>query len=98
YRGRDPKSTQQVAEELASKYINAQTIESVSGSLVTKSFFDEQVAKVKEELDEIAKRRLDFMKQNLSNLPDSNQSLGTQLTGLFEQQKSYVSEIGRLRS
>lgn len=98
YRGRDPKSTQQVAEELATKYIDAQTIASSTGGQVTKTFFEEQVAKVKEELDEIAKRRLDFMNQNLTNLPDGADTLGKELTGLFEQQKSYVAEVGRLRS
>jgi polysaccharide chain length determinant protein (PEP-CTERM system associated) len=97
YRGREPRTTQAVTAELASKYVNAQTDESQKSNTSTKAFFTEQIAKVKEELDEIAKRRLDFMTQNLSHLPDSNQVLGTQLTGLFEQQKSYVAEIGRMR-
>jgi polysaccharide chain length determinant protein (PEP-CTERM system associated) len=98
YRGHDPRTTKAVAEELASKYVNAQTDESQKSNTSTKAFFNEQIAKVKEELDEIAKRRLDFMNQNLSHLPDGQASLGTQLTGLFEQQKSYVAEIGRLRT
>src|ERR1043165_2443618 len=98
YRGREPRTTQAVTAELAGKYVNAQTDESQKSNTSTKAFFNEQIAKVKEELDEIAKRRLDLMTQNLSHLPDSNQVLGTQLTGLFEQQKSYVAEIGRMRS
>src|SRR5436305_437786 len=67
YRGRDPRTTKAVAEELASKYVNAQTDESQKSNISTKAFFNEQIAKVKEELDEIAKRRLDFMTQNLSH-------------------------------
>jgi polysaccharide chain length determinant protein (PEP-CTERM system associated) len=97
YRGRDPRTTQAVAEELASKYVNAQTEGSVRNGQLTKEFFNEKTAKLKEELDEIAKKRLDFMTQNLAHLPSGMESLGTQLTGLFEQQKSYITEIGRLR-
>ncbi|HEX8845374.1 MAG TPA: GNVR domain-containing protein [Pyrinomonadaceae bacterium] len=97
YRGRDPRITQVVTAELASKYVNAQTEESVKNGRVTKEFFDQQIARVKEELDAIAQRRFDFMTKNLSNLPDSTGPLGTQLTGLFEQQKSYITDIGRLR-
>ncbi|MDT4952008.1 MAG: protein tyrosine kinase modulator [Acidobacteriota bacterium] len=97
YRGSDPRTTQAVTAELAGKYINAQAEESAKNGRVTKDFFEQQLARVKEELDAIAQKRLDFMTQNLSHLPNSTVSLGTQLTGLFEQQKSYVTDIGRLR-
>jgi succinoglycan biosynthesis transport protein ExoP len=97
YRGNDPRTTQAVTAELASKYINAQAEESAKNGLMTKEFFDQQLARVKEELDAIAQKRLDFMTQNLSHLPTGAGPLGTQLTGLFEQQKSYVTDIGRLR-
>ncbi|MDT5061795.1 MAG: protein tyrosine kinase modulator [Acidobacteriota bacterium] len=97
YRGSDPRTTQAVTAELAGKYINAQAEESAKNGRVTKDFFEQQLARVKEELDAIAQKRLDFMTQNLAHLPNSTVSLGTQLTGLFEQQKSYVTDIGRLR-
>ena len=96
YRGSDPRTTQAVAGELAGKYISAQTEESAKNGRLTKEFFDQQLSRVKEELDAIAQKRLEFMTQNLSHLPGNTQPLGTQLTGLFEQQKSYVAEIGRL--
>ena len=97
YRGRDPRTTQIVTGELASKSINAQATAGTTASKLTKEFFEQQIAKVKQELDAIALKRLDFMQSNLSNLPDGGDALGRQLTGLYEQQKSYISDIGRLR-
>ncbi|HWT03710.1 MAG TPA: GNVR domain-containing protein [Pyrinomonadaceae bacterium] len=97
YRGRDPRSTQVVTAELASKYINAQAQAGAQASRFTTEFFEEQIAKVKTELDAIAQKRLDFMQSNLSNLPTTVEPLGRQLTGLYEQQKALISDIGRLR-
>ena len=96
YRGRDPRTTQVVTAELASKYINAQAKNATDQGNLTKEFFAQQIARVKEELDAIAQKRLDFMRENLSNLP-GQEPLGYQLTGLYEQQKSYIADIGRLR-
>jgi polysaccharide chain length determinant protein (PEP-CTERM system associated) len=97
YRGRDPKTTQAVTAELASKYVNAQTESSQRIGVSTKEFFDQRLTQLKQELDEIAQKRLDFMKENLSNLPMGSESLGIQLTGLYERQKALIAEIGRSR-
>jgi protein tyrosine kinase modulator len=97
YRGRDPRSTQAVTAELASKYVNAQTDASASMGKSTKEFFDQRLAQLKEELDAIVQKRLEFMKSNLSNLPMGGESLGIQLTGLYENQKALIADIGRMR-
>jgi polysaccharide biosynthesis transport protein len=97
YRGRDPRATQAVTAELASKFISAQTQASVSSSTQTKQFFEQQLAQVKQELDEIDKQRLAYMQQHMDNLPTSAQSLLGQLNGLREQQKALITEVGRLR-
>jgi polysaccharide chain length determinant protein (PEP-CTERM system associated) len=97
YRGRDPKTTKAVTEELAGKYVNAQTENSQRVGTYTKEFFEQRITQLKQELDEIAQKRLDFMKGNLSNLPMAIEPLGRQLTGLYEQQKAYITDIGRLR-
>jgi succinoglycan biosynthesis transport protein ExoP len=97
YRGRDPKTTQAVTSELASKYVNAQTENSTKSSISTKDFFEQQLARKKEELDGIAQKRLDFMTSHISNLPMGVEPLGRQLTGLYEQQKALITDIGRLR-
>jgi polysaccharide chain length determinant protein (PEP-CTERM system associated) len=97
YRGRDPKVTQAVTAELASKYVNAQTDASASMGKSTKEFFDQRLAQLKEELDGIVQRRLEFMRSNLSNLPMGGESLGIQLTGLYENQKALIADIGRMR-
>jgi succinoglycan biosynthesis transport protein ExoP len=97
FRGRDPRTTQAVAGELASKYIDAQTKAGTNDARSVEEFFAQKVAQAKEELDAIDQKRLEFMTQNLMHLPMQGESLGIQLTGLFEQQKSYVTDIGRLR-
>jgi len=97
YRGRDPRSTQAVAADLASMYIDAQTKNTISASASAKQFIEAQVKQVKEQLDEIDNRRLAFMNKNLGNLPQEETSLVGQLGGLREQQKALIAEVGRLQ-
>ncbi|HEY8228079.1 MAG TPA: GNVR domain-containing protein [Pyrinomonadaceae bacterium] len=97
YHGRDPKITQAVTAELASKYINEQTKNTVNSTNSAKQFIDQQVRQTKEELDNVDKQRLDFMQKNVGNLPTEATSLVGQLTGLREQQKALIAEIGRMQ-
>lgn len=97
YRGRDPKSTQAVAGELASRYIDEQTKGTVNAGASAKQFIEDQVANAKQELDEIDKRRLDYLQHNMNNLPSQSQALVGRLTALHEEQKALISEIGRSR-
>jgi polysaccharide chain length determinant protein (PEP-CTERM system associated) len=97
YRGRDPKSTQAVTSELATKFVNAQTEASANSSKQTITFFQNQLEQVKQQLDDIDKRRLEYMQKNVNNLPSQVQSLIGQLAGLREQQKALITEVGRLR-
>jgi protein tyrosine kinase modulator len=97
YRGRNAKTTQAVTAELASKYIDVQTQNTINSTSSAKQFIDQQVNQTKEELDAVDKQRLDFMQKNVGNLPSEAASLVGQLTGLREQQKTYISEVGRLR-
>jgi polysaccharide chain length determinant protein (PEP-CTERM system associated) len=96
YRGSDPRTTQRVTAELAGKFIDAQTDNSARAGRQNKEFFDRQLEQAKGELDEVAQKRLEFMKENLGHLP-GDQLLGVQLTGLFEQQKGLIVDIGRMR-
>ena len=96
YRGRNAKTTQAVTSELASKYIDEQTQNTINSTSSAKQFIDQQVNQTKEELDAVDKQRLDFMQKNVGNLPTEAASLVGQLTGLREQQKAYISEVGRL--
>lgn len=97
YRGRNAKTTQAVTAELASKYIDEQTKNTINSTSSAKQFIDQQVNQTKEELDLVDKERLDFMQKNVGNLPSEAASLVGQLTGLREQQKAYISEVGRLQ-
>jgi polysaccharide chain length determinant protein (PEP-CTERM system associated) len=97
YRGRDPKSTQIVAGELASKYIDEQTKGTVNAGTSAKQFFEEQVRMAKEELDAIDTQRLTYLQQNMNNLPSQSQALVGRLTGLHEEQKALIAEQGRQR-
>jgi polysaccharide chain length determinant protein (PEP-CTERM system associated) len=97
YYGRDPKITQAVTSELATKYIDEQTKNTVNSTTAAKQFIDQQVRQAKEQLDATDKQRLDFMQQNIGNLPSEGTALVGQLTGLREQQKALISEVGRLQ-
>jgi protein tyrosine kinase modulator len=95
YRGRDPRATQLVTSELASKYIDEQTKNTINSTTSAKQFFDQQVSQAKADLDAIDKERGDYMQQNVDHLPSGAASLVGQLTGLREQQKAYIAEVGR---
>ena len=97
YRGRDPKSTQAVTAELASRYIDEQTKSTISAGASAKQFIDAQVKQVGEELKAIDDKRLEYTQKNIGNLPTEAVSLLGQLNGLREQQKAYISEVGRLQ-
>ena len=97
FRNREPRITQVVTGELATKYIDQQTKSTVQTSNSARTFIDNQVRQAKEELDQKDKERLDFMNQHLGSLPSEAQSLISQLGGLREQQKALMAEIGRLQ-
>ena len=97
YRGRNARTTQAVTAELASKYIDEQTKNTINSTTSAKTFIDQQVNQAKEELDAVDKQRLDFMQQNVGNLPSEAASLIAQLSGLREQQKAYISDVGRFQ-
>jgi len=97
FRGRNPKTTQAVTAELASRYIDEQTKNTVTSTASARQFIDQQVLQTKQELDAVDKQRLDFMTANAQNLPSGGAALVSQLTGLREQQKALMSETGRLQ-
>ena len=97
YRGRNAKTTQAVTAELASKYIDEQTKNTINSTSSAKQFIDQQVNQTKEELDAVDKARLDFMQKNVGNLPSEAAALMGQVAGLREQQKAYITETGRLQ-
>jgi polysaccharide chain length determinant protein (PEP-CTERM system associated) len=97
YRGVDPRTTQAITAELASKYIDEQTKNTVNSTASARQFIDQQVLQAKEQVDAIDKQRLAFMQSNLGNLPTEAESLVSQLNGLREQQKARMSELGRLQ-
>jgi succinoglycan biosynthesis transport protein ExoP len=97
FRAPRPQIARDVTARLAAEYVNAQVSLETEGAASQLRFVDEQLRQAREELEAIDKQRLDFLRQNLSNLPDSQQALVQRLTGLYEQQKSYVESLGRLR-
>jgi len=97
YRGRDPRTTQAVTAALASKYIDEQAKSSINSTTSAKQFIENQTRQAKEALDAADLKRLEFMQQNVGNLPSEATTLIGQLTGLREQQKAYITEVGRLQ-
>lgn len=97
YRGRHPKTTQAVAGELASRYVDEQTKSMITGGQSAKQFIEEQVRVAKEGLDAIDTQRLTYLQANMNNLPSQSQALVGRLTALHEEQKALIAEQGRLR-
>jgi protein tyrosine kinase modulator len=97
FRYRDPKLTQAIASELAGKYISAQTNNTVASTTAARAFMDNQVNQARAALTEVDKQLLDFKTNHVGNLPSEAQALFNQLTGLREEQKARISEVGRLQ-
>jgi len=97
FRYQDPKLAQAVTTELATKYINAQTSDVVNSKIAAKAFIDNEVNKAKDELAAVDKQRVDFMSGHVGILPSEAQSLFNQLSGLREEQKALMAEVGRLQ-
>jgi polysaccharide chain length determinant protein (PEP-CTERM system associated) len=97
FRYRDPRVAMAVTQELAGQYISVQAKEQLTNAKSALQFINNQVEQTKAELDAIDGKRLEFMKQNLPNLPSSAASLLGQLTGMRDQQKALITEIGRLQ-
>ncbi|HKR59903.1 MAG TPA: GNVR domain-containing protein [Pyrinomonadaceae bacterium] len=97
YRGRVPKTTQAVTAALASKYIDEQAKSTINSTTSAKQFIENQTRQAKEELDAADLKRLEFMQQNVGNLPSEASTLIGQLSGMREQQKAYITEVGRLQ-
>jgi polysaccharide chain length determinant protein (PEP-CTERM system associated) len=97
FRYRDPKVAQAITSELASKYISQQASDQVHSTASAKAFIDNQVKLAQENLAEVDRKRVDFMSNNVGNLPSEATALFNQLSGLREEQKALISEVGRLQ-
>ena len=97
YRYRDAKIAQAITQELAGKYTFVQTQNQQSSGLAAKNFIDNQVAQTREALAAVDKQLLDFKNSKLGTLPTEVQPMLNQLTGLREEQKALIAEIGRLQ-
>lgn len=103
YRDRSPEAARNVTAELASKYVNAQIVESTQSAENTREFIDNQLNQAKSALDSYEKQRLDIMSQNVETLPESSQGLIAQLDGLRKREdtiskdkETLMIERGRL--
>ncbi|MEP6945727.1 MAG: GNVR domain-containing protein [Acidobacteriota bacterium] len=103
YRDRDPQAARNVTADLASKYVNAQVATQTEIAESTKDLFERQLDEKKQALDQLEKQRLDIMTANVATLPESEQGLVAQLTGLRDREgnitkekESLMNERGRL--
>jgi polysaccharide chain length determinant protein (PEP-CTERM system associated) len=97
FRYRDPKVTQAVTAELAGKYISVQTQNTVVATGSARQFMTNQVNQAREALGEVDKQLLDFKSQHVGELPSEAEALFNQLSGLREEQKALIAEVGRLQ-
>jgi polysaccharide biosynthesis transport protein len=97
FRYRDPRVAQAITSELAGKYISEQTNNQVHSTTAAKTFIDNQVKQAEETLAAVDRQRVEFMSNNVGKLPSEATSLFNQLSGLREEQKALMSEVGRLQ-
>jgi polysaccharide chain length determinant protein (PEP-CTERM system associated) len=97
FRAPSREQAQQVAGMLASKYVDAQLKSVQEDTQAMKNLFDQQVEQAKAQLDQLEKQRYEIMLANAANLPSQGQALALNLTGLHEEQKARIAEVGRLR-
>lgn len=97
FRYRDPRVAQAITSELAGKYISEQTNNQVHSTTAAKGFIDNQVKQAEEALAAVDRQRVEFMSNNVGKLPSEATSLFNQLSGLREEQKALMSEVGRLQ-
>ena len=97
FRGPTPQIARDVTQRLASAYTSEQLSLETEGAASEVRFVEDQLRQASDELAAVDKQRLDYLQHNMSNLPTQSAALVQRLTALYEQQKAYVSELGRLR-
>ena len=96
YRGPTPQIARQVTSQLADKFTSEQINEMTRQTDATSKLLTDQVRIAKDELDTIDRQRIEYMTQHANTLSMGSPALIGQLTGLYEAQKAYIAEIGRL--
>jgi polysaccharide chain length determinant protein (PEP-CTERM system associated) len=97
FRGPTPKVAQEVTSALAGRYTSEQMAQETEGAAAELRFVEEQLRQSREELSAVDQQRLNYLRRNIANLPTQSAALVQRLTGLYEQQKAYITELGRLR-
>lgn len=92
YRDRSPEAARNVTAELASKYVNAQILQSTEVAKETRDFLDTELAKAKQTLDEKDRERLQVMMNNVEILPEAVQGLIAQREGLQTREETLSKE------
>jgi succinoglycan biosynthesis transport protein ExoP len=103
YRDRSPEAARNVTAELASKYVNAQILQSTQAAETTRDFLENSLNQAKKTLDDKDKERLEIMMKNVDILPEAVQGLIAQREGLqtreetiSKDKQNLINEKGRL--
>ena len=92
YKDRSPEAARNVTAELASKYVNAQVLQSTETAEKTRDFLDTELNKAKQTLDEKDRERLQVMSNNVDILPEAVQGLIAQREGLQQREETISKE------
>src|SRR6185437_4396896 len=75
----------------------AQTTDTQQSTASARAFMDNQVTQARAALSEVDKQILDFKSTHVGILPSETDGLFNQLSGLREEQKALIAEVGRLQ-
>lgn len=103
YTDRTPESAKDVAGELASKYVNAQSQRQTQGAENTKEFIENSLNEARMNMEAIMQERNQVMSQNIQTLPDLSPNIVAQLESagqrgqtLSKEKETLIIEKGRL--
>jgi succinoglycan biosynthesis transport protein ExoP len=100
YSGRDPKTTADVANRLASFYVEANTQSREQQAARTAEFLGQQVSNIQSELDKQEKQTTEFVRRFNGQLPQQievNMSALSRLSGLLQLNAEYRLRVAERR-
>ncbi len=98
YRDRSPEAARNVTAELASKYVNAQVLQSTQTAETTRDFLETSLNQAKQNLDQIDAERIQVMMNNVEILPEAVQGLIAQRNGLQQREETLSKDKENLNT
>ncbi|HWQ32871.1 MAG TPA: hypothetical protein VNQ79_08450 [Blastocatellia bacterium] len=98
FRDQNPEVVQAVTAELASQFSNENIVNTRTQAQQTVTHLDNELKRVKEQLDEIIAQRTKYIIEHPSVMPGQMQSIVGEMTSLSQQMLAQQTQIGSLQN